>query len=210
MTEWAPNENDLKAAEDDLEWFFAQAAAALGERGSGFEGSGATAWDAEKIWALFLQHRQKERRDSVQRWYRVAPVMRALPRVTFTFAEQIYRPFPWSADMRRVFFVERAAAGVVTLAGVAVRARATEEAYRKAHASKGVDGHPRLAPTVPTLIAWADNVLQQSKDRDAKGRLTRVPKWAAAALDEAHAIRTDVLTVYAHAEHASKREGLFL
>lgn len=205
---WTPNENDLVIAENDLEWFFAQCAAALGEHGSGFEGSGATAWDEMKIWAVFLQHRQKSRREAVQKWYEVTPALRRVSPWVFQNAACIYQPFPWPANVRSVWLAERKSAGVVTLAGAAIRAPATLEAYRKAHPPKKGDDSEPPTPTVPVLISWAERVLQQSTERDRKGRLIRVPKWAAAALEHARGIRGAVATAYARASHERLVEEL--
>ena len=187
----APSTKDLDAAEADLEWWYACAAAELGVSGSGFEG-GAKVWDDVSILSLIRAKFRPRVVRAVRKFERIAPVVAAIGPAQRVVASAIYSPRRYVFGY--AFPVEAGRPGLCTLAGAALLTPALRAAYARGHGGN-------LAPSSVHLAEWVETQGQT---------IAKCPKWVSDALTEARALRLALLVAYVEAARARLRRDYLL
>ena len=167
------------SAERDYEWWFCARDAALGEHGSGFDGS-PSSWDEEMVWRCFEKLINPRVRFAVWTYARVHAIMGAIGPAHREVAGWIYEPRNYHPLLRLAFPLERTSPGTLTLAGAALRTRALSSAFERAHGGK-------TAASTMDLGGWVETQAQA---------IAKLPKWVSAANEEAEAMRQGVLEAY--------------
>jgi hypothetical protein len=208
--QWEPSPRDLVRAEDDLEWLYNCCESELGAHGSGFE-PGTIGWDDEAIMRLIANLFRRQRVEAVRRYHRVALTLRRLSVVNRERAGWIYEPRQYPVQLRIAWPNDRRSTGETTLAGAALRAGATLDAFARAHGGREASGFGET-------LQWADSATRprviEVREREAGRLVTRerlvnrssLPQWASAALVEAREMRRALLEAYATARQAQWRE----
>lgn len=186
----APSDRDLERAEDDLEWWYAQRHAALGDHSAGTEPGLQAPWDDARVWGIFdrLFHFRHTR--AVRRYYRVAPIVARLSPRAHTLADALYTPRAYTPLLRdQIFPCHRKGSGLLTLAGAALLTESLAGAFARAHGGK-----PHGSPV--ELLEWCDKAVRPNVEH---GRVTnqRAPDWVKRVLAEARELRAEALAAYA-------------
>lgn len=165
--------DDLLASEEELRWYFTEAAAAIGFHGQGFEVFGKSTFDEARSEALHQSKLTHRARKDAQKLLRIEPIMHFLSPDQRETAKAAYTPRSWSAAVRTAFTIRRD----VCLAELAVR---TMAAHRLRDATRPGEG-------VREFLAWEAGACAKAK---------RVPVRLLKVREEAEALLDAVLRVY--------------
>jgi len=172
-----PSKRAFKQARRDLEWFFAQADAAMGRRGAGLEPHAPAVWDAARSGREHGRRHEVLHRELVDRYARVAPLVARLSPGMLAVARAAFAP---STNDWALRFAFADSAGYDSLVDVALMTPAVLSAYAKRHPGKPA-----------TRGQLVEMLMGDARKKPA-------PAYFGVALREARAMVLEVLDAYDH------------